>query len=411
MPFGISSTPEHFQCRMNKVLSGLPGVLCLINDTLVYGSSVEEHNERLQSVLNRFMSAGVTLNQTKCELGKETNQISCHVINSNGVAADPQKIQAIVDMKATPSVSELRHFLGMMNQLGKFSSNIAEMTKLLRELLTRQAAWLWGPSQESVFHKIKEELSSNRILAWYDPNADTKVSADASAYGLGPVLLQKHNGQWKPVVYASRSLTETESRYAQIEKEALASAWACEHFTDYILGKSTEIESDYKPLVPLLNSKRFDTLPPRILCFRLRLMRFDYVVHHVPGKSLYTADTLSRAPLSHSKSDCHSAGFIEEHVIAVVSHLPASKDYLQLYKQTQASDPVCSQLLQYCHNGWPLRCKIKGDLLHYWDSCSELTISDGLLLYGSRIVVPKQLQQEKLRKIHQGHQGIEKCHL
>ena len=96
----------------------------------------------------------------------------------------------------------------------------------------------------------------------------------------------------------------------------------------------------------------------------------------------------------------------EEHVIAVVSHLPASKDYLQFYKQTQASDPVCSQLLQYCHNGWPLRCKVKGDLLYYWDSRSELTICDGLL-YGSFIVVPKPLQQETLRKIHQGHQGIE----
>ena len=169
------------------------------------------------------MSAGVTLNQAKCEFGKEIIRFLGHVINSNGVSADPQKIQAIVNMKAPSSVSELRRFLGMTNQLGKFSSNIAEMTKPLRELLTKQAAWLWGPSQESAFHKIKEELSSNRILAWYDPNADTKISADASAYGLGAVLLQKHNGQWKPVVYASRSLTETESRYAQIEKEALVS--------------------------------------------------------------------------------------------------------------------------------------------------------------------------------------------
>ena len=123
---------------------------------------------------------------------------------------------------------------------------------------------------------------------------------------------------------------------------------------------------------------------------------------------MYTADTLSCAP---SKTDCHGADFIEEHVLAVVSHLPASKDYLQRYKQAQASDPVCSQLIQYCHNGWPLRCKVKGGLLHYWESLSELTFCDGLLLYGSRIVMPKQLQQETLTKIHQGHHGIEKCRL
>ena len=88
-----------------------------------------------------------------------------------------------------------------------------------------------------------------------------------------------------------------------------------------------------------------------------------------------------------------------------------SKDYLQLYRQAQASDALRTQLLHYCHYGWPPQHQVKGDLLHYWDARSELTSCDGLLLYGSRIVVPKSLQQETLSKIHQGHQGIEKCRL
>ena len=149
MPFGISSAPEHFQCRMNKVLLGLPGVLCLIDDILVYGSSKEEHNEILQAVPNRLKSAGVTLNQSKCEFGKETIKFLGHVINSNGVSADPQKIEAIVKIKAPSSLSELRCFLGMTNQLGKFSSNIAEMTKPL----TKQAAWLWVALYQSHCNK------------------------------------------------------------------------------------------------------------------------------------------------------------------------------------------------------------------------------------------------------------------
>ena len=117
--------------------------------------------------------------------------------------------------------------------------------------------------------KIKSELASPPVLAWYDPAANTKISADASAYGLGAVLLQQQNGEWKPVAYDSRSLTETETRYAQIEKEALATMWACECFSNYILGKSIHIETDHKPLVPLLNTKHLDSLPPRVLRFRL----------------------------------------------------------------------------------------------------------------------------------------------
>ena len=93
-------------------------------------------------------------------------------------------------------------------------------------------------------------------------------------------------------------MSETETRYAQIEKGVLAITWACEKFTTYILGKHTSIESDHKPLVPLLGSKYLDSLPPRMLRFRLRLMRFSYSIQYVPGKLLYTTDTLSRAPLT-----------------------------------------------------------------------------------------------------------------
>ena len=126
------------------------------------------------------------------------------------------------------------------------------------------------------------------MLEFYDPLAPAKVFADASSYGLGAGLLLKKNSSWRPVVYASRSMTETEKRYAQIEKEALATTWACEKFSSYILGMEFAIETDQKPLVLLLRTKHLDCLPPRILRFRLRLSRFNYCMHQShSGKTLH----------------------------------------------------------------------------------------------------------------------------
>ena len=145
-------------------------------------------------------------------------------------------------------------------------------------------------------------------------------------------------------------MSETEKRYAQIEKEALASTWACEKFSTYILGKKFTIETDHKPLVPLLGIKHLDSLPPRILRFRLRLARFDYDIEHVPGKHLYTADTLSRSSLSNT-GDKTLEELTEAAVDACVANLPASEDRLKVLQDAQNSNPVCSLVTKYCRSG------------------------------------------------------------
>ena len=108
-------------------------------------------------------------------------------------------------------------------------------------------SWCWGQPQQDSFEQVKLELTRPTVLAPYDPNAPTKISADASAYGLGAVLLQEVESAWKPVIYAPRSLSETERCYAQIEKEALAVTWACSKFANYILGRPFLIETEFPP--------------------------------------------------------------------------------------------------------------------------------------------------------------------
>ena len=185
-------------------------------------------------------------------------------VGSDGIKPDPRKLQAIQEIKQPSNVTELSRFLGMINQLSKFSPHLANKTQPLRLLLTSNNHWLWGTDQEQAFTKLKESLTSTEVLALYDPNLDTVVSADASAYVLGAVLRQKQpNGDLRPVAYISRALNSTELKYAQIEKEALAATWACERFQDYLLGKHFNLETDHKPLVPLLSSKSLDKMPIR----------------------------------------------------------------------------------------------------------------------------------------------------
>ena len=133
-----------------------------------------------------------------------------------------QKIQAVLDLPPPSNVPQMCQFVGMINQLAKFLPNCASIIHPLTELLSSKRAWQWGPSQEEAFVTIKKTLTEPTVFALYDPSAATKISADASSYGIGAVFFQKHQDHWKPVVYASCTLTETERHYAQIEKEGLA---------------------------------------------------------------------------------------------------------------------------------------------------------------------------------------------
>ncbi len=233
-------------------------------------------------------------------------------------------------METPKSVIDLRKFMGMVNQLGKFSPNIVDLAQPLRVCLSTKNAWTWGPALDKAFLEVKQALACTPILALYDPRLKTKIMSDASSFGLGAVLMQEHQEEWRPVAYASRAMSDTERHYAQIEKEALAITWACEKFRTYLMGLTFLVETDHKPLVPLLSTKHLDSLPPRLIRFRLRLSHFSYTIEHVPGKLLYTADVLSRAPESASSNSVIND--VEHFVLSsIIASLPASSRRLATY--------------------------------------------------------------------------------
>ena len=263
----------------------------MMDDILVHGKDQDQHNDRLLKVLQRLETAGLTLNKEMCKFSQKQVKFLGQMVDRMGVHPDPAKVKAIQEVPIPKNVGDVRRFLGMVNQMGKFSPNLAGKTKPLRELLKKDNTWLWGPPQREAFEEVKKVMTTAPVLALFDPTHDTVVSADALCYGLGAVLIQKQpEGVMKPVAYILRSLTPTEQRYAQIEKEVLAFTWACK--------LKFCIETDHRPLVPLFSTKNLDELPVRVQRFRMRMMRFQFSIYHVPGKSLIVADMLSRAPLS-----------------------------------------------------------------------------------------------------------------
>ena len=411
LPFGISSAPEHFQKRMSRILEGTDGVVCMMDDILGFGVDQDEHDRRLRKVLQKLREAGVTLNREKCVFSVPSVKFIDQIVGRGGVRTDPGKVSAILEMKAPTNVGEVRRFLGLVNQQSKYIKELAEKTEPLRALLQQKSQWTWGIQQQAAFDTVKREITQTPVLALYDPNRDTTLSADASSFGLGAVLRQRQpDGNYKPVAYASRSLSETERRYAQIEKETLAVTWATERFQHFLLGKDFAIETDHKPLVPLLGTSSLNDLPPRIQRFRLRLLRFSFSIYHVPGKELVVADALSRQPMSSPDTvDQILQSEAETFRSTFMQSLPASDKRLQEIKTLQDADAVISRVKTYVSSEWPQTHLVQGEIRNYWQLRNELHVQTGLLLRGSRIVIPPDLRRQVLDKLHCSHQGVTKC--
>ena len=299
----------------------------------------------------------------------------------------------------------------MVNQLAKFLPNLAVINEPLRQLLRKDNQWVWDQPQEITFNTLKGKLASTEVLAHYDTNKPCIVALDASENGIGAVLLQVGDqGNRRPVSCASCSLTPAEKNYAVIEKEVLAATWACERFSNYVLGINFTLETDHRPLMPRLSSTDLSKLPARILRFRLRLMRYSPVVKYVLGKTHYTVDALSRAPVGKStKEDLVLLEEVETQNNQALQSIPVTDRRLLELKECQDKDAVCTQIKDYVRSGWPSVMPHQPILKPYWDNQQHFTINDGLLMFDTRIVIPQSLQLDILDKIHQGHLGITKC--
>lgn len=408
VPFGISSAPEIFQRAMSEVLAGVEGAICHMDDILIHGSDRKNHDATLHEVLKRLQGAGLSLNAEKCQFHQSKLKFLGHIIDADGVKPDPAKLHAMANFPTPTCKSELRRLNGMLNQLARFIPHLATLNAPMRELLKECNEWTWGKPQEDAFRKIKAVLTSTETMAHYDHRLETIITTDASGIGLGATLSQvQKDGTRRPVAYASRSVTDVEKNYAAIEKEALAASWACDKFDQYVRGKQFTLETDHRPLVPLLTTKDLDKVPVRILRMRLRLMRYAPVVTYIKGSLNNLADALSRAPIDSPTYD--DICFINE-VETAATRIISKDPVIARIMDEQSQDEVCKQVLRYCREGWPTYKTDANRAIHaYFDAQAHLNVVNGLLLYDDRVVIPSSLRLEILDRVHQAHQGIEKC--
>ncbi|PIK49754.1 hypothetical protein BSL78_13379 [Apostichopus japonicus] len=212
LPFGIASAPEVYHRTVHQIFEGIPGVDTGMDDIIVWGSDKDQHDKRLRQVLSAAREMNVKLNKAKCELGVNQLIFIGDLLTDNGVKQDPAKVSPLKNMQKPQSKNAT-------------------------------LSWAWN--------SIKEILAKEPVLAYYDSKKEIKIAADASQSGLGSVVLQLYGQDWKPVAYASRSMTSAETNYAQIEKELLALTFACERFHQYIFGRTASVDTDHKPLIPL----------------------------------------------------------------------------------------------------------------------------------------------------------------
>ena len=218
LPFGTCVSSEIFQKRLLEAVDGLTGVVCVADDIIIHGQTLDDHNSNLEAFFQRCKEKGVRLNRNKLELRKEAITFRGHRITKNGLEVDPEKIKAVQQMATPTNLSELRIFIGMVNYMAKFLPDLAAMMKPLTNLTKRNMPWNWSTAEQKAFDVIKSKLTSAPVLTFYDTNKALTLENDASDYGIGSVLKQ----EGRPIAFASRTLTDTERNYAQIEKEMLA---------------------------------------------------------------------------------------------------------------------------------------------------------------------------------------------
>lgn len=403
LPFGIKSASEVFQQINSESFGDITGVHIIADDMIIAAETKEEHDCILQQVMDRAKELNVKFNADKIQYMVSEVKYMGHIISAHGVRVDSSKVAAITQMPPPVDKKGLQRLLGMTRFLAQHIPDEATLTAPLRTLLRKDIEWQWHPEHQAALDKLKAVISNAPQLRFYDPKEAIEIQADASKDGLGAVLMQGR----RPIAFASRALSGAEQNYAQIEKELLAIVFALRKFHQYVYGVPVKVQSDHKPLEPIL-TKPIGKAPARLQRMLLQIQKYDIQVRYTPGKDMLIADTLSRAVAPTTTHDEGDLGD-DKVIYAVTTQEPLEGAIMQQLRAAMDSDTEVQLLMKMHRAGWPDKRKsVPIRAQPYWQIRDQIRIEDGLVMVDNRIIIPRGCRSEVLKRLHAAHQGIQR---
>lgn len=399
LPFGLNVSSEIFQRKLCEALKGLDGVFTIADDIIVVGcgeseeTAKKDNQQKLDKLYARCDEQNIVLNDDKKDMGKEIT-FHGHRITDKGILPDDKKIEAVLKMKTPEDITGVKRLCGLVQYMARFLPELSDTLEPLRKLTRKEVDFIWDENCELAFKNVKEQLTRAPTLVYFDPSKDLVLQSDSSQTGLGVALLQ----DGKPIEYASRSLTQAERKWAQIEKEMLSILFGLERFDQYTYGRKVIVQNDHKPLQNIL-TKPLSQAPKRLQDIMMKLFRYDIEFTYVKGSDLVIADTLSRAYIENEGSETRSRIFS----VDVFEEFPDTR-VLEVRKATER-DFELQSLITFIKEGWPAKENVNPNLKKYITLSDTLTVDNGIVLKGEAMYIPKELRKEMLKRLHSAHLG------
>ena len=214
--------------RMDDIVAQCPSVLAIHDDVFIYGKNDRDHNANIINLFNVAQKEGLIFNSKKHTIKQESVMFFGRVFSAEGYSPDAEKIQGISEMTPPKMKQEHQSFLGAVNYLQTFVPHLNSNTEPLWVLHKKENCFAWDENTNMCLQKIKSQLQKAlfRPLRYYDQSKPVTLQCDASLKGLGACIIQDR----QPIAFASKSLMDTKTRYANIKRELLAIIYGCEKF-------------------------------------------------------------------------------------------------------------------------------------------------------------------------------------